>query len=138
MYNTGVVSKFNDSVNELVFINNSVIVFKSAESRDRLRGDRCSGLLAIDEAQFIHPDILEMVLPYADAAKAPTLLISTPLFADPANMFYKFFTDPDGVTSFSYDWSDPKYDTSKYLSAEKLEFYRRNMTEFKFKTEILG
>ena len=77
-------------------------------------------------------------MPYADAAKAPMLLISTPLFADPDNLFYKFFINADNLTSFSYDWSDPKYDTSAYLTPEKMEFYKKNLTEFKYKTEILG
>lgn len=135
---TNICSKFNDSFNEIEFNNGSIICFKSAESRDRLRGDHCNGILCIDEAQFIPSEILQIVLPYADAAKAPMLLISTPLFADPDNLFYKFFINADNKTSFSYDWSDPKYDTSAYLTPEKMEFYKKNLTEFKYRTEILG
>lgn len=134
----GICSKFNDSLYEIEFNNGSVIVFKSAESRDRLRGDHCNGILCIDEAQFIQKDILQIILPYVDAANAPMLLISTPLFADSDNIFYNFFINADGKQSFSYDWSDSKYDTSKYLTPEKLEFYRKTLTDFKFRTEILG
>lgn len=131
-----ICSKFNDSLNEIEFYNGSIISFKSAEMRQRLRGDHCNGLLCIDEAQFIPQEILQIVLPYVDAANAPMLLISTPLFADPDNIYYKFFMNADNVQSFSYDWS--KYDTSKYLTPEKMEFYRKTLTEFKFRTEILG
>lgn len=135
---TKICSKFNDSFNEIEFINGSIICFKSAESRDRLRGDHCNGILCVDEAQFINTEILQIIMPYVDAANAPMLLISTPLFADPDNLFYRFFSNADNKTSFSYDWSDEKYDTSKYLTQEKLEFYRKTMSEFKFRTEILG
>lgn len=136
LQNTRLCKKFNDSFYEIEFNNGSILCFKSAEARDNLRGDNTNGILCIDEAQFIHQEILQVVMPYVDAANAPMLLISTPLFADPDNLYYKFFIGADNVQSFSYDWS--KYDTSKYLTPKKMEFYRKTLTDFKFRTEILG
>lgn len=134
LINTGLVDKFNDTYNEIIFTNGSVISFKSAESRDNLRGDHCNGILIIDEAAFISDNIINIVLPYVDVSKAPILMISTPMFKDGA--FYNFFTNCDNELSFSFDWAT--FDMSKFVSDEKMNYYRKIMTEQKFRTEMLG
>lgn len=131
-----IVSKFNDSLNEIIFNNGSEIRFLSAESRDRLRGQTTTGLLVFDEMAFLNDETIQLVLPYTDANNASILCISTPMFCD--GQFYRFFMNPDNITSFSFDWTDPKYDMSRFISDEKLEYYRKTMTEMKFKTEMLG
>lgn len=108
----------------------------SAESRDRLRGQTTTGLLVFDEMAFLNDETIQLVMPYVDANNASMLCISTPMWKD--GQFYRFFSNPDNVTSFSYDWADPKYDISKYISEAKLEYYRKTMAEHKFKTEMLG
>lgn len=133
---SGIVEKFNDSLNEIIFCNGSEIRFLSAESRDRLRGQTTTGLLVFDEMAFLNDDTIQLVMPYVDANNASMLCISTPMFKD--GQYYRFFSNPDNVTSFSFDWADEKYDVSKYISQAKLDYYRKTMTEFKFKTEMLG
>lgn len=132
--NTGIVSEYNNSLYEIKFNNGSEIIFKSAEQRDRLRGLTVSGLLVIDEAAFIPDDIIDIVFPWTDAHKAPVLLISTPLFKD--GRYYDLFVSADNKTSFSFDWS--KYDTSRFLSPEKLDYYKSVMSPIKFQSEYLG
>lgn len=131
---TPIIKKFNDQMLEITFFNGSEIIFKSAEQRDRLRGFTVTNLLVIDECAFCSDEIIEICLPFCDANNAPILLVSTPMFA--SGIFYTFFSNPDGINSFSFDWA--KYDVSKYISDEKLEFYRRTMNSTKFTTEMLG
>lgn len=134
MSDSGIIKDVNNSLLEINFTNGSEIVFKSAEQRDRLRGYTVTGLLVIDEAAFITDDILEIVFPWTDAHSAPILMISTPLFCD--GQFYKLFSTADEVTSFAFDWS--QYDTSEFLSESKLNYYKANFSELKFKSEYLG
>lgn len=132
----GIVEKFNDSLNEIHFKNGSEIRFLSAESRNNLRGQTTTGLLVFDEMAFLNDETIQLVMPYVDAHNAPMLCISTPMFCD--GQYYRFYMNPDNKTSFSFDWTDPKYDISKFITKEKLEYYRKTMTEMKFKTEMLG
>lgn len=133
---TGIVEKFNDSLNEIHFKNGSEIRFLSAESRNNLRGQTTTGLLVFDEMAFLNDETIQLVMPYVDAHNAPMLCISTPMFCD--GQYYRFYMNPDNKTSFSFDWTDQKYDISEFISKEKLEYYRKTMTEMKFKTEMLG
>lgn len=131
-----IVEKFNDSLNEIIFKNGSEIRFLSAESRDRLRGQTTTGLLVFDEMAFLNDETIQLIMPYVDAHNAPMLCISTPMFCD--GQYYRFYMNPDNKTSFSFDWTDPKYDISAFITKEKLEYYRKTMTEMRFKTEMLG
>lgn len=136
MQKTGLVKSANSQLLTMEFSNGSEILFKSAEQRDALRGFTVSGLLVIDEAAFIQDAIFEILYPTCDANNAPILVISTPLFC--SGEFYKLYTrgmSGDNHTK-SYDWST--YDTSKYLSPEKLQHYRETISPLKFKSEYLG
>lgn len=136
MQPTGLVKSANSQLLTMEFENGSEILFKSAEQRDALRGFTVSGLLVIDEAAFIPDAIFEILYPTADANNAPILIISTPLFC--SGEFYNLYMrgmSGDKHTK-SYNWS--KYDTSKYLSKEKLEHYRETISSLKFKSEYLG
>lgn len=136
MATTGLLKTANSQLLTMEFNNGSEILFKSAEQRDALRGFTVSGLLVIDEAAFIQESIFEILYPTCDANNAPILVISTPLFC--SGEFYKLYTR--GMTgdqhTKSYNWST--YDTSKYLSPEKLEHYRQTISPLKFKSEYLG
>lgn len=131
-----VIKSANSQLLTMEFSNGSEILLKSAEQRDALRGFTVSGLLVIDEAAFIPDPIFEILYPTCDANNAPILVISTPLFC--SGEFYNLYTrgiNGDKHTK-SYDWS--RYDTSKYLSKEKLEHYRETISSLKFKSEYLG
>lgn len=136
MSKTGLVKSANSQLLTMEFSNGSEILFKSAEQRDALRGFTVSGLLVVDEAAFIPDPIFEILYPTCDANNAPILVISTPLFC--SGEFYNLYTrgmNGDKHTK-SYNWSE--YDTSKYLSKEKLEHYRETISSLKFKSEYLG
>lgn len=136
MQPTGLLKSANSQLLTMEFSNGSEILFKSAEQRDALRGFTVSGLLVIDEAAFIPDPIFEILYPTCDANNAPILVISTPLFC--SGEFYNLYTrgmNGDKHTK-SYNWSE--YDTSKYLSKEKLEHYRETISSLKFKSEYLG
>lgn len=132
------IDKFNNSMNEIYFTNGSVIIFKSAEIRERLRGFTATGIVIIDECAFIRNDVIDNVLPWTDVHSTPLLCISTPMFC--SGYFYEWFKNADNNTSFAFDWASPEYEQSisKFLSKEKLEFYRKQVSELKFKSEYLG
>lgn len=128
---SGIIKNANQSLLSIDFINGSEIIFKSAEQYDAIRGYSVSGILIVDEAAFIVDDVYEILFPVRDAHNSPMLIISTPLFCD--GYFYRLFTS---TNSKSYDWC--QYDTSMFLSDEKLEQYRNTLSELKFRSEYLG
>lgn len=136
MAGTGMIKSANSQLLTMEFQNGSEILFKSAEQRDALRGFTVSGLLVIDEGAYIPNDIYEILYACTDANNAPILVISTPLFC--SGEFYDLYMRGVGgderITSFN--WSE--YDTSIFLSDEKLEYYRRTLSPLKFKSEYLG
>lgn len=134
---SGAITQANASLLTIQFANGSEILFKSCEQNtDALRGFTVSNLCVIDEGAFADSEIYNIVYPTTDAHNAPILIISTPLFTNGEyyNLYTKGLTPNDKVISF--DWS--KYDTSKYLSNEKLEFYKETVAPLKFKSEYLG
>ena len=133
--NTGIIKFANSQLLTMEFFNGSEILFKSAEQKEALRGFTVSGLLVIDEAAYIQDEIFEILYPTVDANNAPILVISTPLFC--SGEFYSLYVKGNKEKGFySYDWS--KFDTSKYLSREKLEQYRQMLSPLKFRSEYLG
>lgn len=136
MTKTGLIKSANSQLLTIEFTTGSEILFKSAEQKDALRGFTVSGILVIDEAAFIPNEIFEILYPTCDANNAPILVISTPLFC--SGEFYELYMRGMNGDSrvISFDWS--KYDTSKYLSKEKLEYYRNTISPLKFKSEYLG
>ena len=128
---SNIIKNANQSLLSIDFINGSEIIFKSAEQYDAIRGYSVSGILIIDEGAFIVDDVYEILFPVRDAHNAPMLVISTPLFCD--GYFYRLFKS---TNSKSYDWCD--YDTSMFLSDEKLEQYRNTLSDLKFRSEYLG
>lgn len=130
---SGAIVSANSTLLTIEFSNGSEILFKSAEQRESLRGFTVSGLMVIDEGAFIPTDIYNILYPCCDANNAPILIISTPLFMD--GEFYNLFYSTSSMVK-TYDWS--KYDTSKFLSNEKLEYYRQTIAPLKFRSEYLG
>lgn len=128
---SGAITSNNASLLTLDFCNGSQLLFKSGEQRESLRGYTVDGILIIDEAAYIQDDIFEIVYPFCDANNAPMLILSTPLFKD--GEFYRLYSNADNIR---FDWSE--YDTSEFLTPERLEYYRSILTENKFKSEYLG
>lgn len=130
---TGLLASCNASTLSIEFKNGAEILFKSAGSGENLRGDTVTGILIIDEAAFIEDDIIDTILPTIDANNANLMFISTPLFT--SGRFYEEYISeaPDKLV---LDWTT--YDTSCFLSATRLEEYRKKLSPNKFKSEYLG
>lgn len=133
-----IIKSSNATLLEIEFVNGSSIVFKSQEQGETaLRGLTVShSCLVLDEGAFLDPETFEVLDPIVDATKNPTLIISTPMFR--SGEFYERYTrglKGDGFVR-SFDWCD--WDTSVFLTPEKLAYYRETMTEMKFRSEILG
>lgn len=135
-YESGVIKHKNETLLEIEFINGSTIFFKSAEIRDGLRGYTVTGVLILDEAAYLGPDLLELVLPWRQVSNAPMLLVSTPKVRD--GVFYNYYKEGlDGNGNVvSIDWND--WDTSCLIPPEMVEQYRKILTANQFKSEILG
>ena len=135
---TGVVIKKNDSLLEIEFINGSVVVFKSAEQRESLRGYTFNGILCIDEAAYISDEVWSIIRPTCDVYQAPILMVSTPKFR--MGFFFETFQmgflDKNKGQITSYDLC--KFDTSALLSNEQLELYRQMLPKNMFTTEYMG
>lgn len=136
---SGVISKFNDSAMELTFVNNSTIIFKSAVQKEALRGYtiKNGGILCIDEAAYIKDEIFNIISPWVDVNSANILMVSTPRFKQ--GFFYNYY-----IEGLSNENSNVKsfdlctFDTSEFLSNEKLELYRKLMPRGQFTSEYLG
>ena len=128
---SNIITNANQSLLSIDFINGSEIIFKSAEQYDAIRGYSVSGILIIDEGAFIRDDVYEILFPTRDAHHSPMLVISTPLFCD--GYFYRLYKSSNSTV---FDWCD--YDTSMFLSDEKLEQYRNTLSDLKFRSEYLG
>lgn len=120
------------------FTNGSQICFYSGATKDTVRGPHVTskGFLLIDEAVYIPDKLIHDILPTVDANHANVVLISTPKFKN--GTFYDFYKNGiEGVNGFySLDWS--KYDTSMFLTPEKLEMYRKSLPGPVFAAEYLG
>lgn len=130
---SGIIESANASTLELTFRNGGEILFKSAGSEDGLRGFTVTGVLIIDEAAFIEDEIIDILMPLVDANNANIVFISTPLFT--SGRFYEEYIS-EANNKLVLNWNN--YDTSEFLSAEKLEIYRNKISPNKFKSEYLG
>ncbi len=117
----------------ITFVNGSEIHFKSAEQGDNLRGMTATGIFVIDEAAFITDAVYEITMPFTNVARAPKIIVSTPLFKE--GFFYNEYKDP---TNSVFDWARDKYDFSMFLSPDDMERYRKKYTKQKYLTEIMG
>lgn len=136
---SGIVKTKNATDLTITLINGSTINFKSAEQRTALRGFTAD-FLCIDEAAFIPDEIFYLILPWADAKKAPILMTSTPFVK--GGFFFNYFNYglENSHNTVTINWSDPKYKESieKILPPEKLEEYRSVLPKNVFRTEYLG
>lgn len=130
------VKKLNESLLEMRFTNGSKIKFRSAESK--LRGNSCKrgGILAVDEANFVPPDIWEVILPFTNVSHANKVIISTPRLK--AGTFYDYYTRALNGDKGYYYINTKNYDTSMFLSSSQKEEYRKILSPQAYQSEILG
>lgn len=132
---TGVLSKKNETLLTMRFINGSELFFRSSE-QEGLRGYTISGVLCLDEAVFISDAILELVLPWVQVHKAPIVMFSTPKYK--TGFFYRYwcYGKAGQHNTISIDWCD--FDTSALLSKEQLDMYREILPKPQFLSEYEG
>ena len=128
---SNIIKSANASTLIIEFINGAEILYKSAGQQ--LAGFTISGVAIIDEVVYLPEDDIDTFLPTCDAQKANIVYISTPMFA--SGRFYEEFTNPE-PNKLILDWNE--WDTSEFLSKEKLEIYRKKLSPNKFKTEYLA
>lgn len=122
---------------ELHLSNGTIIVFRSAEQGDALRGDTIN-FAFVDEAAFIPKSILtEIVMPMLTRTKGRLCIISTP---NGRNWFYDMFNEgqkpenSDNIISIRADYRDlDDEDVTKVIMQMK-----KNMTSAEFAREVLG
>ena len=137
--NAPFVKSINNASMTVDFYNGSSIEFKSAQTKDRLRGDTVtgSGILILDECAFLSDEIFALVFPYVNVYKGNILMVSTPFLK--SGEFYKYYQEGltgDNPLVTSIDLAS--YDTSAVLSQQKIDMYRKLLPESQFTSEILG
>lgn len=135
-----IIKQKNATELSIVLINGSSIQFKSAEQRESLRGETCTGILCIDEAAYIEDYIFEIVTPWCDFHNSPKLIVSTPYIKSGFFFRYYQYGKQHEYNTVTIDWSSEKYieDLNKILPKEKLEEYRKILPKNTFKSEYLG
>lgn len=127
----------NSSYLEIEFYNKSIIRYKSAESRDNLRGDTCD-LLIFDEAAFIRLDTALECFNFVNTTNGNIVITSTPKFKTDTCLFYKYWSAVDRKEKNCYRIDFCRYDTSALLSEERMEMYRKSLPTNIYKNEVLG
>ena len=136
----GIIKSKNATDLFITLINGSSISIKSAEQKESLRGETCTGILCIDECAYISSEVYNIVKPWCDFHKAVTLMVSTPFVK--SGFFWEYYNHGLNreYNSVSIDWSDEKYqdDMDFILPPSKLEEYRKLLPKNVFLTDYLG
>lgn len=132
------VAQANASLLSITFFNGSEILFRSTQQEDANRGYTVSGVLIFDEAAYLKDDAIYTILPLINAHNAPMVICSTPFmqegyYYDMVRMCEEHPTDKMRY----FDWSKHP-EISRFLTAERKEFYRLTMSKNKYTTEVLG
>lgn len=132
------IAQANASLLSITFINGSEILFRSTQQEDANRGYTVSGVLIFDEAAYLKDDAIYTILPLINAHNAPMVICSTPFmqegyYYDMVRMCEEHPTDKMRY----FDWSKHP-EISRFLTAERKEFYRLTMSKNKYTTEVLG
>lgn len=134
--NTDAVKSSNEQTFEIVMINGSKLIFRSAQQGDTIRGITADYIIC-DEVAYLDEDFVDILFPCGDVKKANILMASTPRFK--AGCFFKYYSY--GLSDeypFIHSIDLNKYDTSEFLSADRLEFYRKRLPTVTFTQEYLG
>ena len=136
----GIIKSKNATDLFITLINGSSISVKSAEQKESLRGETCTGILCIDECAYISSEVYNIVKPWCDFHKAVTLMVSTPFVK--SGFFWEYYNHGlnKEYNCVSIDWSDEKYqdDMDFILPPSKLEEYKKLLPKNVFLTDYLG
>lgn len=116
---------------EIVFKNNSKILFRSAASEDSLRGQSVDYMI-LDEAAFIKKDTVETILmPMLNVMGKKCLFISTP---KGKNYLYEYFLRGNKMDK----WRSIRYSTydSPYANQELIDLFKETLPTKLFKQEV--
>lgn len=124
----------NTTLCTITFFNNSEIIFKTAESGDRLRGLTCTGegLLCFDEAAFISDEVFNNCTPFVNANKNNIIITSTPKFKQ--GFFYNLFTSED-KNIIKYDWAKVN---NPFITEEQKQRYKAILPTLTYLREYEG
>lgn len=133
-------SKIQSGDSEIVFQNGSVIIFRSAQSTNSLRGNTLTHLI-MDEGAFIEEETFTtIILPTLAVKGKKVLIVSTP---KSKNYFYKLFMQgqneldesgkPNYIKSFKSSYID-----NPYANLEFIEQQRLTIPEAIFRQEYLS
>ena len=136
----GIIKSKNATDLYITLVNGSTISVKSAEQKESLRGETCTGILCIDECAYISSEVYNIVKPWCDFHKAVTLMVSTPFVK--SGFFWEYYNYGlnKEYNCVSIDWSDEKYqdDMDFILPPSKLDEYRKLLPKNVFLTDYLG
>lgn len=143
IWESGCVKSKNASSHEIILVNGSKIIFKSAEAENTLRGGRATYMI-VDEAAFIKESTYKEILsPMLAVGGKKCLFITTPRGK---NYIYEYFLN--GQTrpkwkSFRYSTSESPFASKEYLEEQKLsmsiESYKQEYeAEFVDKASVFG
>ena len=124
-------SKQGKGDTEIVFVNGSKILFRSALSKDRLRGQSVDYMI-MDEAAFIKRDTVETILlPMLNVRGKKCLFISTP---KGKNYLYDYFLRGETTPK----WKSLRYSTydSPLANKELIDMFRDTLPAKLFQQEV--
>lgn len=127
----------NRSYLEIELYNRSIIKFKSAKSKDNLRGETAE-LLIFDEGAFISLETALECFNYTNTTNGNIIITSTPTFKDEENLFYKYYHAAELNEPNVYLIDFCEYDTSALMPVEKMEMYKKTYPHNIYCNEILG
>lgn len=133
------IAKSNSTIYEILFLNGSKILFKSAEQGDTIRGNtvKNGGIVIVDEAAYIKDELFySVIVPTTNVYNSDIIIFSTPRYKQ--GFFYSLYTQ--GLTPNekvkSFNWNE--YNTEKYLPIETRQIYKLQMPRKSYLTEIEG
>lgn len=120
---------------EIVFINDSRIIFRSAASEDNLRGESVD-VLILDEAAFIKQDTFETILlPFLNVRGKKCLLASTP---KGKNWLYDYYMRGLGSDYKQYKSFKCSSYENPYANKELLDLFKQTLSPKKYEQEIMA
>lgn len=134
---TALIKSINKTERQVVTCADHLIRFCSSEQGDSLRGLNVSGLLVIDELAYIRRSFIdEVVAPFTDFYKAPTICISTPRTKRGLHWEYQCLGKVPNSGVRAIDWA--QFDLSYLRTEEWLDRKRQQIPDRTFRTDYLG
>jgi len=134
---TGVVksAKAQKGQTEIIFINESRILFKSANAENNLRGESVD-VLIVDEAAFVKQDTFETILlPFLNVRGKKCLLASTPRGK---NWLYDYYIRGNTADYPQYKSFKCSSYENPYVNKDLLDLFKKTLSPKKYEQEILA